>query len=231
MIRRRSLYMNISMTILCMSIGCTLNAMTSLLRKTNTIMHRISSSQCYHQKQSRRHTSTLYAPWRDTYSRGDGRHAASRKEAATHDECSLCRMQHPETHDHILMRGTYNFITLNQYPYNKGHIMVLPYKHIDALDKACPSSRQEAMELIAASAKILKDELRADGINVGINLGKAAGAGIPSHFHWHLVPRWVGDTIYITVLGNTTVLSTSLDALFAKLKPHFDSLNLKNTSD
>lgn len=211
------------MFITCLTMMCSLNAMTSLVKKTTILVHNAYAKNYRHR--AKIHSSTLYAPWRDSYSRAEGKHAASNKETTTSEQCSLCRLQHPEANDHIVFRGACNIVTLNQFPYNKGHIMVLPYEHTNSLDALCPHSRQEAMELITAGAKILKEELKADGINIGINLGKVAGAGIPSHLHWHLVPRWVGDTSYMTIVGNTTVLSTSLDSILQRLKPHFDKLH------
>src|SRR5207253_805618 len=103
------------------------------------------------------------------------------------------------------------FVILNLYPYNGGHLLILPQQHIAHLEEVSQEIRAELMELISASIVILKNVLGAQGINAGLNLGRASGAGIPSHLHFHVVPRWVGDTSFITTIGNTKNVSVDLE--------------------
>jgi len=153
----------------------------------------------------------LWAPWRSPYI------------TRTHrgrQPCVFCQAKRSRNDRtaHVIYRSQRVFCLLNRYPYNNGHLMVAVYRHIGALSQL---DRQEASELVQVTAqmvKLLARALRPHGFNVGLNLGRAAGAGIPGHLHMHLVPRWVGDTNFMPVIGGTKVLSESLDALYERLR-------------
>lgn len=119
--------------------------------------------------------------------------------------------------EYILQRGELNYIVMNRYPYNAGHLLVLPYREVAELNSLTVKERHELMDLIVEAQNILTRALRPDGFNTGFNFGNAAGAGIPCHLHCHVVPRWNGDTNFMPVIGNTRVLPDSMDAMFQRL--------------
>jgi len=119
--------------------------------------------------------------------------------------------------EYIIYRGKWNYIVMNRYPYNAGHLLVLPYREVPALEELETGERHELMDLIVKAQEILTRALRPDGFNTGFNFGNAAGAGIPCHLHCHVVPRWEGDTNFMPVIGNTRVLPDSLDAMWERL--------------
>lgn len=167
----------------------------------------------------------LYAPWRDTY-------VTKSKEdngASSEDSCVFCSKiitENPGAQEFILKKTKHAFVILNLYPYNGGHLLILPIEHVANLEDLSKDVRVELMELMSASIVILKNVLQAHGVNAGMNLGRASGAGIPSHLHLHLVPRWVGDTSFITVIGNTKNVSVDLEKIYQNLKPAFDALEI-----
>lgn len=118
---------------------------------------------------------------------------------------------------YILHRGKFTFLMLNRFPYNAGHLLAIPFREVGSLTRLEAAERSEFMELIAWAQEILEKALQPDGFNIGFNIGEAAGAGIPSHVHCHIVPRWEGDTNFMPVLGDTRVLPQSLDAMWARL--------------
>ncbi len=124
----------------------------------------------------------------------------------------------------VLLRGSHSFVILNLYPYNNGHLMVVPNRHLCALEALTPDEQAELMRLTRLSEMALTEAYRPHGFNVGINLGKAAGAGIENHLHIHLVPRWSGDTNFMTAVGETRVLPEDLGATAARLRPVFERL-------
>ncbi|MGH2520166.1 MAG: HIT family protein [Chloroflexota bacterium] len=121
----------------------------------------------------------------------------------------------------LLHRAQYNAVMLNLYPYTSGHLMILPYAHVASLGECGAAARGEMMELAARAEAALKAEYRPDGMNLGMNLGEAAGAGIADHLHLHVLPRWVADANFVTVVGETRVLPEELAATFRRLRPHF----------
>ncbi len=121
----------------------------------------------------------------------------------------------------IVYRGEQCFICLNAFPYNSGHAMILPYTHIDELARLDPSAAQEMMALAQRLEQVLRSIYRPSGINLGMNLGKAAGAGVTGHLHLHMLPRWLGDTNFMTVIGETRVLPESLDITWERLRTAF----------
>ncbi len=124
----------------------------------------------------------------------------------------------------VLHRAEFSFVTMNLYPYNNGHLMVVPYKKYDDMTKLNTQVLAEIMCLSQSSMKILKKELKCEGFNFGLNMGKAAGAGIDDHLHFHIVPRWMGDSNFMPVTGHTKIIMENLFDTYDKLKPAFDLL-------
>ena len=150
----------------------------------------------------------LWAPWRSTFlsQRGVRR-------------CIFCaaRRSRADRRHHVVARGAAVFALLNRYPYNNGHLMIAPYRHVGTLASLTPEEWVEILRLSRQLTKRLHQALRPHGFNVGLNLGRAAGAGIPGHLHVHLVPRWNGDTNFMPILARTKVISQSLDELYTLL--------------
>ena len=121
----------------------------------------------------------------------------------------------------VIYRGKQCFLCLNAYPYNAGHVMILPYAHTAELGKLEPAAAQEMMALAQRLERVLTDVYRPNGINLGMNLGKAAGAGVLGHLHLHMLPRWSGDTNFMTVIGETRVLPEPLEATWNRLHQAF----------
>ena len=118
----------------------------------------------------------------------------------------------------IVHRSTHSYVVLNRFPYNAGHLLVVPYREVPDLPGLDPAERVDFFNQIIFSEDLLRVALRPDGFNIGFNLGAAAGAGIPRHLHAHIVPRWSGDTNFMPVLGNTRVLPQSLEAMWKRLR-------------
>ena len=153
----------------------------------------------------------LFTPWRYAYLSGGRREKG----------CIFCQARDSEDdRSHLVVyRGRFNFIILNRFPYNSGHLMIVPYDHLGELSRAKPVQLREMMLLAARSEKALQDAYGMEGLNLGMNLGVAAGAGVLGHFHLHLVPRWAGDTNFMTVTGKTRVTPEVLDETYRKLQP------------
>jgi ATP adenylyltransferase len=160
----------------------------------------------------------LWAPWRLAY-------VTSASGEPT--DCIFCDITDPGRSDLIVARGRLSFVILNLYPYNNGHLMVVPNRHVPNLASMAPDELAELMQLTRRSEMVLNEAYKPQGINVGINLGRPAGAGVADHLHVHLVPRWNGDTNFMTVVGNVRVVPESLDATKAKLEPIFARLALR----
>ncbi len=154
----------------------------------------------------------LWSPWRLQYVTGGTARTGCVFCAATDDDGQAALVVH---------RGTTAYVILNLFPYNNGHLMVVPYRHIASLVDATPEELLELVTLTRASEHVLRDAYEPQGLNVGLNLGKAAGAGVADHLHVHLVPRWTGDTNFMTTTGGTRVLPETLDATAARLRPLF----------
>lgn len=168
----------------------------------------------------------LYAPWRDNYTSDTARHPDA--ESVTEDTCVFC-IQLKKNNDEeyfILKRFKHSFVVMNKYPYNAGHLLVLPLKHIGNFSEISDETRNEIMEVTQKSTEILKETLNCEGVNIGMNLGKAAGAGIPSHLHMHILPRWLGDTNFLPTLTKTKQISFDMGTIYEKLKPTFANLKL-----
>jgi ATP adenylyltransferase len=154
----------------------------------------------------------LWSPWRLAYVTGE----------TARPGCVVCHARDDESADSLVVhKGTGCFVILNLYPYNNGHLMIVPRRHIGSLGSATPDELSEMMALTRAAEIALTEAYDPQGLNVGINLGKAAGAGIVDHVHIHVVPRWNGDTNFMTVVGDVRVLPESLVATAARLRPIF----------
>jgi ATP adenylyltransferase len=125
--------------------------------------------------------------------------------------------------DRILARSDLAFVTLAKYPYNPGHLLVLPVRHVGELEDLTAEENADIAALMQRSLRAIRTESDPAGFNVGVNLGRVAGAGIPEHLHWHVVPRWPGDTNFMPVVGETRVLPELLADTFTKLKGRFDA--------
>jgi ATP adenylyltransferase len=114
-------------------------------------------------------------------------------------------------------RGEHAVVVLNRYPYNNGHLLIAPRRHVGELSELARAEHLECMEQLAGLTRVYRRQLKAEGFNIGLNLGRAAGAGLPGHLHWHLVPRWPGDNNFMAVLAGTRVIPQSLAALWELL--------------
>lgn len=136
--------------------------------------------------------------------------------------CELLSGEGAEGVDRILARDDLAFATLAKFPYNPGHVLVLPTRHTGDLEELSPAENAAITALIQRSVRALREVSAPHAFNVGLNLGREAGAGIPGHLHWHVVPRWSGDTNFMPVIGETRVLPELLADSYAKLKPRFE---------
>lgn len=154
----------------------------------------------------------LWSPWRYDYISGSG--------ATCNDGCVFCNILNGAASDEekfILKRAGFNFVILNIYPYTSGHLMVVPYEHIPTLDAAGKETTDEMMDLVKAAQAAISEVYQPDGLNIGMNLGKAAGAGVEAHFHMHVLPRWVGDVNFMTAVGQTRTIPETLQDTYDKL--------------
>jgi ATP adenylyltransferase len=126
---------------------------------------------------------------------------------------------------HLVYRGEFNFIALNIYPYTSGHVLVTPYDHVANLDQLRPGTLVEMMELAQRLQTALQQCYKPEGYNLGMNLGRSAGAGVADHLHLHLLPRWAGDSNFMTVVGETRVLPEDLLATYDRIAPFFPRKN------
>ncbi len=139
-------------------------------------------------------------------------------------ECIFCSTSEPGREELVLARGRVSFVILNLYPYNNGHLMVVPNRHAPSLATLTADEQAELMRLTRHAEMALTEAYAPQGLNIGINLGKPAGAGVLDHLHVHLVPRWNGDTNFMTAIGNTRVLPEDLAETARKLRPIFERL-------
>jgi ATP adenylyltransferase len=142
--------------------------------------------------------------------------------------CFLCRLTGKD--DFLLYKSRHALAVLNTYPYNNGHLLVAPAKHKKSLSQLIPEEAEELYTLLAKSIQILERTMHPHGFNVGLNLGKCAGAGLQGHFHFHIVPRWQGDTNFMPVTAGVKVIPQSLEELWKILKVEFDAIRISNSS-
>ena len=169
----------------------------------------------------------LWAPWRLAYITADpsdkqreierGRTLPLR--AGADPACFLCRAVADDRDRELFVVRRYRhvFVILNRYPYNNGHLLVAPYDHHGRLDAFAPEVHAEAVDVLGRLVSLMERDMHAQGFNIGVNLGAIAGAGVPGHLHWHLVPRWSGDTNFMPVLAGIKVIAQSLEALWDHL--------------
>ncbi len=152
----------------------------------------------------------LYAPWRNDY--------------VTNEKIQGCVFCHISTHAeddaklHVLYRDDFCFVVMNKYPYTPGHFMIIPHMHTDALEELDEAIWLHMSALAQKGVRMLKEGFGAHGVNLGMNLGSAAGAGIAEHIHLHLVPRWRGDTNFITTIGETRVYSSDFEKIYQEMR-------------
>lgn len=151
----------------------------------------------------------LFSPWRMDYIQNHNRIQG----------CAFCtELSRPDGIDNlIVVRGCNNFVILNRFPYTSGHLMVVPFIHQSTLDVLDMDTRAEMMELVNQAIQVLDRVYRPQGFNIGINMGEAAGAGITEHIHMHVVPRWSGDTNFMSSLGETRVVPESLEETYKRI--------------
>ena len=154
----------------------------------------------------------IWAPWR-------GQYIESKKP----EGCILCDKpkEGDDPGNYILFRGTFNYIMMNAYPYNPGHVMVIPFRHVATPEDLRPEELREHAEILAHAVKTLRGIYNATGFNTGMNIGRVAGAGIDAHIHSHIVPRWQGDSNFMPVIGDTKVIPQALAETYEKLKGAF----------
>ena len=151
----------------------------------------------------------LWAPWRIKYI----------IKMSSMKGCIFCSKPKArnDRKNYIVGRTRHSFSILNLYPYNNGHMMIVPYRHVDSLTKLNKEEIADLIDLLNRTQELLSDTMNPDGFNIGINVGKAAGAGVKDHIHIHIVPRWAGDANFMSVSASTKVISESLGALYRKL--------------
>ncbi len=164
--------------------------------------------------ESRHPMKRLWAPWRRNYIEGGKQGGCIFCEA-------LKQADGPE--NLIAFRGSQAFVILNRYPYASGHLMVVPVEHKSDLEQLSASARAEMMELAARSSAVLRVIYHPEGLNLGANIGEAAGAGVKEHVHLHLVPRWIGDTNFMPVLSQTRVLPEALEDTYRRVREAFQN--------
>jgi len=154
----------------------------------------------------------LWSPWRYQYVSG-----------GSAPGCIFCDFPgNPSDEDNlVLFRGERNYVLLNRYPYTNGHLMIVPYEHAADLESTSPETLAEMMRLAQTAERALRAEYKPDGLNAGFNIGQCAGAGVAGHLHLHVLPRWFGDSSFMTSVGETRVLPEDLATTYRKLKPHF----------
>ncbi len=154
----------------------------------------------------------LWTPWRMPYLQNPS--------PAVENGCIFCRkaQSRDDAAEHVLFRGQHVYVTLNLYPYNNGHLMIVPYRHTADLADLEPDALAELMIVTRQAVEVLGRAYRPQGFNIGLNLGTAAGAGIAEHIHQHVVPRWAGDTNYLTVVAQTRTIPEWIDDTYRRLR-------------
>ncbi len=158
----------------------------------------------------------LWSPWRYSY--------ITESSTTSLSGCVFCDILNNSASDEenfILHRAEFNFVILNIYPYTSGHLMVIPYDHFPSPDEAGKQTTDEMMDIVKRCTATIKEAYRPDGINMGMNIGRSAGAGVADHYHMHLLPRWAGDVNFMTAIGETRTLPETLRVTYEKLKIAF----------
>jgi ATP adenylyltransferase len=160
----------------------------------------------------------LWAPWRLAY-------VAAAKQPTEGDPCFICRglAEQGDRANLILLRTPHSVVLLNRFPYNNGHLLIAPQSHKGQLDELSCEEILDSQHTLARMVQELRRLMQPDGFNLGVNLGRIAGAGLPGHLHWHIVPRWNGDTNFMPVLADVKVIAQSLDSLYDQLRTQLDA--------
>lgn len=160
---------------------------------------------------------TIWAPWRLSYIEKPSKDGGA--------SCIFVDLpaENDDRKNTILYRGEHSFVLLNAYPYTSGHLMIAPYRHTAELTELGDAALLEINQLLGKAVGWLRKAYKPEGFNIGVNLGSAAGAGIPSHIHWHVVPRWTGDTNYMTTVGDVRVLPQSLEDTYDRIRAIIDA--------
>jgi ATP adenylyltransferase len=153
---------------------------------------------------------TIFAPWRMEYIKSE------KPEGCVFCKCSI------RCDDYVLYEGKSCFVMINRYPYASGHLMIIPLRHVGEIEELTGEERNEIFSLLDITVKVLKKAMNPGGFNVGLNIGKAAGAGIAEHLHLHVIPRWEGDTNFMSVVGNMRVIPEDVQTTAAKLALLFE---------
>jgi ATP adenylyltransferase len=156
----------------------------------------------------------LWTPWRYAY-------ITTAEKVSGCIFCDLPKLG-DDAQARIVLRARHCYVVLNTYPYTPGHVMIVPFAHLDELQKLPPEAAHEMMDLAQLMEKILRQLYTPDGINLGMNIGKAAGAGVAGHIHMHALPRWVADSNFVTVVGETRILPESLESTYQRIKGAID---------
>jgi ATP adenylyltransferase len=158
----------------------------------------------------------LWSPWRKKYIEDNNKAPG----------CIFCdeAKQQDGPDNLIVMRGSTAYVMLNRFPYTSGHLMVVPFAHLSSFELLDPATRAELMELVASAISVLGTVYHPDGLNIGANIGSAAGAGVADHVHIHIVPRWAGDTNFMSTLGETRVLPEELEETYRRLHAAWPAL-------
>jgi ATP adenylyltransferase len=156
----------------------------------------------------------LWSPWRMEY-------IQATKDEAEDAPCIFCRIRDGEESERVLVREDLAYVVLNKYPYNPGHVLVVPNRHVGDLGELKDDENLALQRLLQRSVRALREESAPHGFNIGMNLGPVAGAGVPDHLHWHVVPRWSGDTNFMPAVGQTRVLPELLSETARRLAPRF----------
>ncbi|HEV3146662.1 MAG TPA: HIT domain-containing protein [Gemmataceae bacterium] len=153
----------------------------------------------------------LWAPWRLAY--------VSKASQPKGDECFICSAlaSSNDRENLVALRTSRSVVMLNRFPYNNGHLLIAPLAHKGRLEELDAEEMLDGLDTVRRMVRLLEELIRAEGFNIGLNLGKVAGAGLPGHLHWHIVPRWNGDTNFMPVLGDVKVIAQSLDAMWEML--------------
>jgi ATP adenylyltransferase len=161
----------------------------------------------------------LWSPWRYDYIKSGSNELAENSSA-----CVFCTLQQNTDDDAknlILHRAAHNFVVLNLYPYISGHLLIVPYAHLGELDTAPKETTDELMDLTKRCQSILREAYKPHGFNLGMNLGRSAGAGVADHIHLHIMPRWTGDANFMSTIGETRVIPEDLSDTYRKLHGKF----------
>lgn len=158
----------------------------------------------------------LWSPWRYSYIKSGESETADAKDSCVF--CSILASPVSDEEKFILHRAGFNFVILNIYPYTSGHLMIVPYSHTAELADLSKTESDELMDLTKSCQSAIKKIYQPNGINLGMNLGKAAGAGVAGHLHLHILPRWIGDVNFMTAVGQTRTIPEDLQTTYEKLK-------------